>query len=211
MAEADPSAEVARLARDHLPDIRHGAGVVEQVEHRGALVPGRNPLGFEHQDPVEEFDRQRIVLLGRGLGGPAEQEIRRIGARARPTALDQGGDALRLGLVRGLAEAVEQVVDRGRLPIRGCGLFRQRALGAGGVCAAAGSATRLEQAWTQECACRDHLGSRHAPSITGGAAKPRRVPWAAKRIREGLLRTNDEVSEGQPWRALKRFWVLLMM
>jgi hypothetical protein len=47
--------------------------------------------------------------------------------------------------------------------------------------------------------------------FTGGAAKPRRVPWAAKRIREGLLRTNDEVSEGQPWRALKRFWVLLMM
>ena len=132
---------------EHLSDIRHGADrVVEQVEHRGAPVPGRNPLGLEHQDPVEEFDRQRILLLRRGLRGPAEQQIGGIGARARPAALDQGRDALRLGLVRGLAEAVEQVVDRGRLPVRGCGLVsgRRAAARRGRPAPAAGSATRLE-------------------------------------------------------------------
>ena len=63
VAEPGPGAEMARLARQHLAEVRHRARrVVEEEEGGGAPVPGLGPVGLQGEIAVEEFDGEREFL-----------------------------------------------------------------------------------------------------------------------------------------------------
>jgi hypothetical protein len=85
-------------------------------------VPGFRPVGLQHEEPVEDLDRERVVLGAGGVGGAAHEEIRGVRAGARPAPLDQGRDALALGLVLGGGKALVEVVEGAGPRRRGLGL-----------------------------------------------------------------------------------------
>src|SRR5438093_10932763 len=80
-AEPGERAEMARLARQHLADIRNRAAVVLGVEvYGGAAVPGLDVVRLEIDDGAEELERNiELLLLHRGFDA-THQEIAGVAA-----------------------------------------------------------------------------------------------------------------------------------
>src|SRR5215510_16533093 len=88
-AEPRERPEVARLARQHLADIRNRAAIVLGVEEdRGAAVPGLDVVRLEVDDGAKELERNiELLLLHRGLDA-THQEIAGVAALGEPERPD---------------------------------------------------------------------------------------------------------------------------
>ena len=182
--------------------------------HVRPAVPGLREVGRQLDDVVEQLERQLDLLVRHGLDRAFHQQIDGGAAGMQPDALDGVGDRLGGLLVVGGGEKRVEIgkglLSLGRRLRQGRAALRGRGPGpfAEARCAAAPGAGRRSAGPARGPASvvgRNRMRN-HAGSIAGRECGGQRAAHAGQPPPAAHFG-----SAAQPWRALKRRLVLLMM